>query len=67
MAQSELINFIIDLEDDDCPETDLHIAAFQGQVNELETLLCESYASERINHRVRPYLSSPLRLAATGM
>ena len=35
----ELANFIIDLEDEDCPKFHLHLAAYQGDIEQLTTLL----------------------------
>ena len=35
----ELANFIIDLEDEDCPRFHLHLAAYQGDIEQLTTLL----------------------------
>ena len=37
----ELANFIIDLEDEDCPKFHLHLAAYQGDIEQLTTLLKE--------------------------
>ena len=65
-VQSDLIHFIIDLDDDDCPDVGLHVAAFQGSLESLELQLQLPSSAEMINSRVRPFLASPLRLAATG-
>ena len=35
----ELANFIIDLEDEDCPKFQLHLAAYQGDIPQLKRLL----------------------------
>lgn len=37
----ELANFIIDLEDEDCPKFQLHLAAYQGDIPQLKMLLQE--------------------------
>ena len=65
-ARSDLLNFIIDLDDDDCPDVGLHVAAFQGKVDTLQAQLQAPRARELLNSRVRPFLATPLRLAATG-
>ena len=66
-ARSDLLNFIIDLDDDDCPDVGLHVAAFQGKADTLKVQLQAPRSSDNINSRVRPFLATPLRLAATGM
>ena len=65
-AQSELLNFIIDLDDGDCPDVSLHVAAFQGKTEMVRLQLAAPDIVHLINSRVRPFLASPLRLAATG-
>ena len=65
-ARSDLLNFIIDLDDDDCADVGLHVAAFQGQRDTLYLQLQSPRSKELINSRVRPFLATPLRLAATG-
>ena len=65
-VQSDLIHFIIDLDDDDCPDVGLHVAAYQGNIEALEIQLQLPSSADIINSRVRPFRSSPLRLAATG-
>ena len=65
-VQSELLNFIIDLDDGDCPDVSLHVAAFQGKTDMLKLQLQASNVAQLLNSRVRPFLASPLRLAATG-
>ena len=35
----ELANFIIDLEDEECPKFQLHLAAYQGDIPQLKALL----------------------------
>ena len=67
-VRSDLATFIIDLEDEDCPESGVHVAAYQGQVEELEALLRdESVKAKCLNARIRPFGATPLRLAATGV
>ena len=67
-VRSDLANFIIDLEDEDCPESAVHVAAYQGQVEELEALLRDERVREScLNARIRPFGATPLRLAATGV
>lgn len=66
-ARSDLLNFIIDLDDDGCPDVGLHVAAFQGKVDTLRVQLAAPRSPDLINARVRPFLATPLRLAATGM
>ena len=63
---SELANFIIDLEDEECPNFALHLAAYQGHIPQLEDLLKKPEYKEIIDARIRPFLATPLRLAATG-
>ena len=63
-VKSDLVNFIIDLEDEECPNYSLHLAAYQSDLTQLELLLNDSTAN--IDSRIRPFLATPLRLAATG-
>jgi len=65
-VQSDLIHFIIDLDDDDCPDVGLHVAAFQGNLESLELQLQLPSNAELVNSRVRPFMASPIRLAATA-
>ena len=65
-ATSELANFILDLEDEECPRFGLHLAAYQGDLPGLRSLLDDPEAKRDINARIRPFLATPLRLAATG-
>jgi len=65
-VQSDLIHFIIDLDDDDCPDVGLHVAAYQGNLEALELQLQLPSNQDKINSRVRPFLASPIRLAATA-
>jgi len=65
-ARSDLLNFIIDLDDDECPDVSLHVAAFQGKVETLQIQLEAPRSKDMINSRVRPFLATPLRLAATA-
>ena len=63
---SDLANFIIDLEDEECPNFGLHVAAYQGDILQLKDLLSKPEYKENIDARIRPFLATPLRLAATG-
>ena len=65
-VKSELANFIIDLEDESCPNFGLHLAAYQGDIDQLNDLLSAPEQLEHINARIRPFSATPLRLAATG-
>ncbi|HIE82491.1 MAG TPA: hypothetical protein EYQ00_00980 [Dehalococcoidia bacterium] len=65
-TKSELANFIIDLEDEECPNFGLHLAAYQGDIPQLKQLLQDQECRKNINARIRPFLATPLRLAATG-
>ncbi len=65
-TKSELANFIIDLEDEDCPDFSLHLAAYQGDIAQLKDLLNSEEHKKNIDTRIRPFLATPLRLAATG-
>ena len=66
-ARSDLANFILDLEDEDCPRHDLHLAAYQGDLQRLEAILNEDDLGDGvIDSRIRPFQATPLRLAATG-
>jgi hypothetical protein len=65
-AKSELVNFIIDLEDEDCPRFEVHLAAYKNDTKLLENLLENEEHRKLIDSRIRPFLATPLRLAATG-
>lgn len=65
-TKSDLANFIIDLEDEECPNFGLHLAAYQGDIVQLKLLLKNPDYREHIDARIRPFLATPLRLAATG-
>ena len=67
-TQNELVNYIIDVDDEDCPEFGLHLASYQGDLNMLNQLLTSSSEDVKntIDTRIRPFLASPLRLAATA-
>ena len=65
-ASSELANFIIDLEDEECPNFGLHLAAYQGDIAQLNELLSKPEYRENIDAKIRPFKATPLRLAATG-
>lgn len=58
--------YIIDRDDEDCPEIGLHLTAWKGNAVQLEELLTCHKDHVQVDSRVRPFLSSPLRLAATG-
>ncbi len=59
-VRSDLANFIIDLEDEDCPESAVHVAAYQGQVEELEALLSKSQlALSRARRDLRTSVGAP--------
>lgn len=62
-ASRDLANFIIDLSDEDCPDPSLHLAAYNGDAGALRGRLGAGLDPEA---RVRPFLATPLRLAATG-
>ena len=67
-VRSDLASFIIDLEDEDCPDPGVHVCAYQGQVEELEELLSDGDVKARcLDARIRPFGATPLRLAATGV
>jgi len=64
--QNDLINYIIDLDDEDCPEFGLHLAAYQGDVPTMVQILDDHGDDGLIDKRIRPFLATPLRLAATS-
>ena len=39
----DLANFIIDLKDEDCPQFELHLAAYQGDIPRLKELLLDEH------------------------
>ena len=63
---SDLSHFLIDLEDEECPKFGLHLAAYQGEAEALTDMLREPDLRDLVNARIRPFLATPLRLAATG-
>ena len=68
---NDLLGYILDVNDEDCPDFSLHLAAYQGDVDQLRRLLegRVPHADDQedyINARIRPFMSTPLRLAATG-
>jgi hypothetical protein len=66
-VRSDLANFILDLKDEDCPQFGIHLAAYQGQVEDLTTLLADDkMKAECLDSGIRPFGATPLRLAATG-
>lgn len=64
--ESELANYLIDLEDEDCPKFGLHVSAYQSDIPSLLQLLGVPEEKKAINSRIRPFFATPLRLAATG-
>ncbi|XP_071745450.1 ankyrin repeat and SOCS box protein 16-like [Lepeophtheirus salmonis] len=62
----DLANLIIDFDDESCQNYDLHLSAYQGEHERLKYLLQDQDIKSHINDRIRPYLSTPLRLAATA-
>lgn len=66
-ARADLGHFIIDLQDEECPSHELHLAAYKNDVTLLGSLLEKDDYRQNINARIRPFLSTPLRLAATGL
>jgi hypothetical protein len=65
-TKGELANFIIDLEDEECPNSGLHLASYQGDIGQLREFLKDSEYLKNIDATIRPFLATPLRLAATG-
>ncbi|XP_059083766.1 ankyrin repeat and SOCS box protein 12-like isoform X3 [Tigriopus californicus] len=65
-VESELANYLIDLEDEDCPQFGLHVSAYQSDIPSLLHLLSVPEEKESINSRIRPFFATPLRLAATA-
>ena len=65
-ARADLGHFIIDLQDEECPSHELHLAAYKNDVTLLQSLLEKAEHRQNINARIRPFLATPLRLAATG-
>ena len=44
MVRGDLDHYIIDTEDEDCPEVGVHLAAWRGDTRQLEELLtCHRY------------------------
>ena len=67
MAESsDLSHFLIDLEDEECPQFCLHLSAYQGEADKLLEMLQDPALRELVNTQIRPFLATPLRLAATG-
>lgn len=63
-AQEYMTNLMVDAEEED--DVRLHLSALCGDVRGMQRTLQDPAAADWINHRVRPYLSPPLRLAVTG-
>ena len=53
----ELANFIIDLEDEDCPQFHLHLAAYQGDIPQMKALLQQD-EFQMVSFIAREYLMS---------
>ena len=49
----ELANFIIDLEDEDCPKFHLHLAAYQGDIEQLSSLLKQDEFKKVIDTNIK--------------
>ena len=65
-TRAELANYVVDVDDEDCPDPQLHLAAFHGDVGAIKSILEQEPHKKFINARVRPFLATPLRLASTG-
>lgn len=63
-AATFMKNHLVDGDDEE--DVRVHLAALCGDENGLRELLKEPGANTWVNHRVRPYLSPPLRLAVNG-
>ena len=74
-SANDLLGYILDVNDEECPDFSLHLAAYQGDVDQIQRLLegrvphaaaPDVQDEDFINARIRPFMSTPLRLAATG-
>lgn len=63
-AQDYMTNLMVDADEED--DVRLHLSALCGDAKGLQRTLQDPAAAEWLDHRVRPYLSPPLRLAVTG-
>ncbi|CAL4119307.1 unnamed protein product, partial [Meganyctiphanes norvegica] len=63
-ATSYMQNLMVDGDEDE--DVRLHMAAVCGDAPGLTSILQESEITQWLNHRVRPYLAPPLRLAVSG-
>ncbi|KAK8382359.1 hypothetical protein O3P69_015353 [Scylla paramamosain] len=63
-AQDYMTNLMVDADDED--DVRLHLSALCGDAKGMQRTLQDPATAEWLNHRVRPYLSPPLRLAVTG-
>jgi len=60
------VNFVMDLDDDEVEDTSLHLAAFVGQLDTVRQILAQPDKKDLLRTRIRPFLATPLRLAATS-
>ncbi|KAK7085652.1 Ankyrin Repeat [Halocaridina rubra] len=63
-AEEYMMNLLVDGDDDE--DVRLHLAALCGDSKGLKRVLAEANSKTWLNHRVRPYMSPPLRLAVSG-
>ncbi|XP_069991099.1 ankyrin repeat and SOCS box protein 12 [Penaeus vannamei] len=63
-AQAYMMNLMVDGDDDE--DVRLHLAAVCDDGEGMRKILSEPESLQWINHRVRPYLAPPLRLAVSG-
>ncbi|XP_045137769.1 ankyrin repeat and SOCS box protein 12-like [Portunus trituberculatus] len=63
-AQDYMTNLMVDADDED--DVRLHLSALCGDAKGMQRTLQDPATADWLNHRVRPYLSPPLRLAVTG-
>ncbi len=61
---NDLVNFIIDLDDEQCGNPEMHLSAYSSDVHALERILREESVDP--DSKIRPFMATPLRLAATG-
>lgn len=66
IQKNDLINYIIDIDDEDCPDFSLHLAAYQNDVDQIKQILESAESQDLLEARIRPFLATPLRLAATS-
>lgn len=63
-AQAYMMNLMVDGDDDE--DVRLHLTAVCDDSEGMRKVLSEPESLQWINHRVRPYLAPPLRLAVSG-